>query len=340
MSVAYAHVNGFTVGPTGGNPAGVVRDDDSLGLTDAQRRALAAAIGFSETVFVRELYDGSTTPPCVLHFRYFTPTSEVDLCGHATIASLGFLHRTGALPAPTGRIRTLAGDVAYELLPAPSGEGGRDGEDGARVFMEQLPAAIDPPLSADAAADVAAALGAAPLAADWAPRVASTGLRDLLVAIDDADALRAMAPDFARVARVSREHSVIGFHVFDGAGARARGASGGGAPASSAAVAVRNFAPLHGIDEDSATGTSNCALACALRDAGWLDGNATTELDFAQGDGMGAPSRITVRLPTTPGGRPWVGGQFAVVDAARSAALLPSSDPEEEGGGDRRCLVS
>ena len=91
---------------------------------------------------------------------------------------------------------------------------------------------------------------------------------------------------------------------------------------------------------DSMTRQHYTAWTCALRDAGWLDGNATTELDFAQGDGMGAPSRITVRLPTTPGGRPWVGGQFAVVDAARSAALLPSSDPEEEGGGGWRCLVS
>mmetsp|Transcript_5427 Transcript_5427/g.17122 ORF Transcript_5427/g.17122 Transcript_5427/m.17122 type:complete len:293 (+) Transcript_5427:948-1826(+) len=292
MEVEYAHVNGFTSGGEGGNPAGVVLDEPALGLDDARRQQIAAGIGFSETVFAR--FEGDR-----LRLRYFTPAGEVDLCGHATVASLGYLHETGVVKAPRGTILTLAGVIAYEIAEET-------------VFMEQLPAAVDSPLADDVNAELAAALGGR-LSPYFAPRVASTGLRDALVAVDDAAALVEMAPDFPRVAELSKRLDTVGAHVFAAADARL-------AAASDRPIAVRNFAPLHGIDEESATGTSNCALACTLRDAGLLPGGR--EYIFAQGDRMGAPSRIVVRVPTDVTERPWVGGRFATVAVTQMTTPL------------------
>ena len=107
-------------------------------------------------------------------------------------------------------------------------------------------------------------------------------------------------------------------HVFSAADARRAAAD----PAH--AIPVRNFAPAEGIDEESATGTSNCALACALRDAKWLPGART--LTFAQGDAMGAPSRITVRVPADANARPWVGGDYCTVDARKEVGSFPEYD--------------
>merc|ERR1719215_2466455 len=97
------------------------------------------------------------------------------------------------------------------------------------------------------------------------------------------------------VSELSKELHVVGMHVF-----ALRGTADG-----SEQIPVRNFAPLYGIDEESATGTSNCALACALLSSGCVVAG-TQELTFAQGHCMDSPSRIAVRLPANRGGRPWV----------------------------------
>ena len=114
----------------------------------------------------------------------------------------------------------------------------------------------------------------------WAPRVASTGLRDILVAVKDEEELARMEPDMAMVTELSEELNVVGVHAFvmperPLRGGTAMGTSVEGPPGQqetedlgssgkTPCIRVRNFAPLYGIDEESATGTSNCALACAL----------------------------------------------------------------------------
>ena len=63
----------------------------------------------------------------------------------------------------------------------------------------------------------------------------------------------------------------------------------------------RNFAPLHGIDEESATGSSNGALACYLFEKGLLSPASEYRLLFRQGDSLNAPSDIHVHLKVTEG---------------------------------------
>ncbi|WP_046006551.1 PhzF family phenazine biosynthesis protein [Pseudoalteromonas rubra] len=68
-------VNAFTERGKGGNPAGVVLNAD--GLTDEQKQAIAREVGFSETAFVSSASDADFA------VSFFTPTAEVDFCGHA-----------------------------------------------------------------------------------------------------------------------------------------------------------------------------------------------------------------------------------------------------------------
>lgn len=91
------------------------------------------------------------------------------------------------------------------------------------------------------------------------PAVVSTGLFDLQVAIEHEETLEGMKPDFAKMTELSEEFDMVGVHAF-------LLSDGNDWGSEHHPVKVRNFAPRFGIDEESATGTSNCALACLLRD--------------------------------------------------------------------------
>ena len=78
-------MDAFSVAVFGGNQAGVVLPDREL--TDSEMQQIAAEFKHSETAFVHVEQDGSVT------LRYFTPAGEVDLCGHATIASIALLRQ-------------------------------------------------------------------------------------------------------------------------------------------------------------------------------------------------------------------------------------------------------
>lgn len=79
----------FSRKPHKGNPAGVVFKADSL--TDHEMQLIATKAKFSETAFILP------SSSAELHIRYFTPGQEVDLCGHATIASLYALYTNNML---------------------------------------------------------------------------------------------------------------------------------------------------------------------------------------------------------------------------------------------------
>lgn len=103
----YFIVDAFTSEAFGGNPAGVVLLGKNGQFPDDElMRLVAAELRYSETAFVRQ--DG----PCEFTVRYFTPASEVDLCGHATIATFGLLRQEGVVA--DGAVcmnHTLAGDL-------------------------------------------------------------------------------------------------------------------------------------------------------------------------------------------------------------------------------------
>ena len=92
------------------------------------------------------------------------------------------------------------------------------------------------------------------------------------------------------MSELNRRTQSIGMHVFSL-----------DSPGSAITAHCRNFAPLYGIDEESATGSSNGALACHLFEKGMLPPGSEQRLLFRQGDNLGAPSDIYVDLRTREG---------------------------------------
>jgi PhzF family phenazine biosynthesis protein len=213
MGLPLIHVDAFADRPFAGNPAAVV-------LLDRPRepdwmQVLAAELSLPETAFVTEHGDG-------FGLRWFTPTVEVDLCGHATLAAAHALWQECRLaPDAPARFHTRSG-----VLTA----GRRD------VWIE-LDFPAEPAVAAEPPAALAAALG---VTATWTGR----NRLDWLVAIDSAGAVRGLAPDLPRLATVPTRGVIVT------------------APSDDARVdfVSRFFAPGAGIPEDPVTGSAHCCL--------------------------------------------------------------------------------
>ena len=273
-------VDAFTETPFGGNTAGVVLIPEGEDYpSEAWMRQVAAELRYSETAFVRQ--EG----PSEFTVRYFTPRSEIDLCGHATIATFGMLFQEGVLQAGKPCINhTRAGDL--EILPGPT------------VMMQMAAprrlACLDDP-------ELWRAMGIPREAlAELPTETVSTGLPDIILPMRDLEALQALQPDMEALARLSERLDVVGVHAF----------AADAAPGE--AIHVRNFAPRYAIPEESATGTANAALTYYLYLHGWVaDGGHCT---FIQGEAMGRPSIIHARLDLCDGVPDIrVGGPSAIV---------------------------
>lgn len=282
MITAYV-VSAFTSNGMGGNKAGVVLDADRL--TVDQMQTIAQTLTYSETAFVSK----STTS--TYKVRFFTPTTEVDLCGHATIATWSLLFQKGLIKHGMYAQETLAGDLGIKVQ-----------EDGS-VFMQQ---AIPKFLGNVSIEEIMPVLGIDETGFETvlAPQVVSTGLSDLLVPVRTKEVLMNLQPDLEKMIILSKKYDVIGLHVF--------------AIDNDGTATARNFAPRVGINEEPATGTSNSALLCYLKKYGQLEEKDMYRVE--QGKNMGQPSAI---LGTFIDGRVWIGGQAAIRDK-RTVKITPS----------------
>jgi predicted PhzF superfamily epimerase YddE/YHI9 len=161
-------VDAFTAEPFRGNPAAVCLLDGPR--DDGWRQAVAAEMNLSETAFVERHGSGGGGE---FALRWFTPTTEVDLCGHATLAAAHVLWEAGEA-ADRLSFRTRSGKLVAERVGP-----------GIRLdFPSQPAAAVDIP------AGLAVSLGAEPV---W---VGANGI-DYLVELDNDDAVRSLTPDIA-----------------------------------------------------------------------------------------------------------------------------------------------
>ena len=258
-------VNAFTRAGEGGNPAGVVRD--TAGLSEAQMQAVATQLGMSETAFVLPSRD------CDLRLRFFTPDAEVRLCGHATIASWHLLAESGGVDPGRYTMATLAGPQSIAVAA-----------DGLISMSQNLPefGATLPP---EPVAQVLGLHASDLLPAEQMPvQIASTGLHKIFAPIRSLAAIRRINPDLDAICALSRAHGAIGIYCFTTESLHG------------ATAHCRNFAPVVGIREDSATGTSAAATACLLAHHGLVAREPKMELSFEQGDAIDQPSQIGVSL--------------------------------------------
>lgn len=212
-------VDAFTSRPFAGNPAGVVEVDGPPDAGWAQR--VAAEVGASETAFVHR--DGDR-----FALRWWTPTTEVDLCGHATLATAHALWESGRTSTRTLRFDTASGELTAR----------RDGE---RIVLD-LPAwpvqphPEPPSLHRVLAGTEGRYLGRTSGSPDQANDV---------VELSSEDALRAFAP--------GREATLA-------LGSAGLIATAPADPDSGDDLVSRYLAPAVGVDEDPVTGSAHCTL--------------------------------------------------------------------------------
>ena len=214
MSVPLYLVDAFSNRPFAGNPAAVCLPD--AGRDRVWMQAAAAEMNQAETAFLRRRDNGDWD------LRWFTPTVEVELCGHATLASAHVLWETGRVPAPNSiRFHTHSGILTCTR---------RD----TRIEMD-FPA--EPASPVQSPAEEAFALGVS-------PTFVGRNRMDMLVVIDSAAELRRLVPDFNQVAQIKARGVIVTAK----------------SDVPEADFVSRFFAPQSGINEDPVTGSAHCCL--------------------------------------------------------------------------------
>lgn len=257
------HYAAFTDRGKGGNPAGVVLDAE--GLDDAARLALAAQVGYSETVFILASGDNG-------HYQaqYFSPQAEVAFCGHATIAAaIAIAERDGP-----GLLHfdTRAGMIAVQTSADPTG---------LIATLTSVPTRTRPARTAE--------LDATLLALHWRredldPRypahVAYAGNEHLILAAHDETRLATLDYDYPALEKLMAEYAWSTVHLVWAQ--------------SPTVFRARDPFPPGGVVEDPATGAAAAAFGGYLRSLGLVD--LPARVTILQGREMGRPSRLLVDL--------------------------------------------
>lgn len=214
MGIQITQVDAFSDKPFAGNPAAVCLLDEPR--TDSWMQSVAREMNLSEAAFLVRIADG-------YNLRWFTPLVEVDLCGHATLASAHVLWEESHLPPDrTARFHTRSGLLEAKKI-------------GSWIEMN-FPSTLAQPIPRIDALETA--LGA---------RAKFTGQSqfDYLVELASEEELRALAPNFGLLRRLP----VRGIIATSQSSRREYD------------FVSRFFAPAAGVDEDPVTGSAHCCLA-------------------------------------------------------------------------------
>jgi len=265
-------VDAFTEVPLTGNPAGVV--PDGSGLTDEQMQLIAREMNVSETAFILP----PTGTGADLRIRWFTPKTEVPLCGHATIASFHVLAEEGLKGMDRPGVYHFEVETRSGVLP---------------VTVTKSPEAIDVMFGLSL------------------PRFTKAGqhkldlVRILNITIDEIEnhlpivatdylfvpvrrlhTIYALKPNLFSMTQFLSHRNLTGVCVFTTETEEA-----------SSTVHSRFFAPVVGIDEDPVTGSAHGPLGAYLFEHGKIKANGDTiTMIGEQGDVIGRRGRVTIEL--------------------------------------------
>ncbi|AUC88477.1 MAG: phenazine biosynthesis protein PhzF [Alteromonas sp.] len=308
-------VNAFTKNNGGGNPAGVVLNAD--GLTYDEKLAIAKAVGYSETAFVSKIVNsksssGATRRSAVenantdvdmdAEVSFFTVTDEVDFCGHATLAAFSTLFHQGVFQPGSYVQKTKAGLLGVSIMS------------NGHVEMKQKAPEFIGELTCEAISDVICIAPQVLAQTELPIEIVCTGLPDIIVPVP-MGYLDKIQLDSTKTIEFCKAHNAVGIHAFELCESD-----------NTITASCRNFAPLLGITEESATGSASGALACYLakhyigHSAVSRTGNSTGQrnthsqhsalgkkgtdsaitfnFEFEQGRAMNCPSAITATVVT------------------------------------------
>lgn len=276
-AITIYQIDSFTREKFKGNPAGVVLN--AKDLTESLMQQIARELNNSETAFVfpsaENDYDAEV--------RYFTPRTEVPVCGHATIAALYAMAVENKLKACTIRIKTKVGILPIEIIPE---------NDDYQIVMIQGKFELLPPFDASTISNIIKALGLT--STDLNPacpiQIASTGHSKVMIGINSRRTLNRLAPNMHELAQISKTIACNGYFVFtfdsDNESILTHG---------------RMFAPAIGIEEDPVTGNANGPLGGYLVENNLVPFSDKFEFWGAQGEAINRQGMMLVTVDVKDG---------------------------------------
>ena len=245
-----------------GNQAGVVILEEKEDYSnEILMKNIAAELKHSETAFVKKIDNKN------FKIRYFTPNEEVELCGHATISVFSVLKELKLISNDRYIAQTLAGNL--EIIV-----------DKDFIWLDMASPKIEYIFNLEESKEIYSAfnLDISQTPKNLIPKIVNTGLSDIIIPIKNKKILDSFVMNKEKVIELSKKYKVVGAHLFTLDKNK------------KVTAFCRNIAPLVGIDEECATGTSNGALTHYLKDYNIISNKDMNT--FIQGESMGRTSTI------------------------------------------------
>lgn len=282
MEVLLYTLNAFAKNADWWNPAGVILDAEDLKNEEMQKIAKKAWL--SETAFI------SRSDCADFKVQFFTPNSEVDLCGHATIGSFYLMKHLNIIWAWIHTQETKAGILSVEI------------REDSWVFMTQNKPIFYETIKVSNILGSLSSNNTDIIDHNFPIQIVSTWLKDIIIPVKSLDDLFWIKPNFNLISDICRKYNAVGYHLFTLE------------TMSESTAHCRNFTPLYDIDEESATWTSNWALACYLLKYCNVSRNWLNRFIFEQGYSIERPSEVLVDIVNDS----WVASDLRVWGIARN----------------------
>ncbi|MDF2884334.1 MAG: putative epimerase [Clostridiaceae bacterium] len=266
-------IDSFTKEKFTGNPAGVITNAD--GLTDYEMQKIARELNNSETAFIFS----SNSNEYDAHVRFFTPTNEVPICGHATIAA----HYARAVEngLSTSRVyhKTGAGILPVDIVKV---------NDDYKIVMTQGKIEFGHIIQGINKEKLLEALNIknSDLQENYEIQIVSTGHSKVMVGIKSRETLNTLQPDYNALSRLSNIIKCNGYYVFTVDSQH-----------SDILIHGRMFAPAIGINEDPVTGNANGPIGAYLVHHNLVEhNNSLFKFKAVQGEAIKRPGIIEVEV--------------------------------------------
>lgn len=268
-------IDSFTKDKFAGNPAGVITNAD--GLTENEMKKIARELNNSETAFIFS----SDNPKYDAHVRFFTPTTEVPICGHATIAA--HYARAVELQLNTTRVyhKTGAGILPVDIIRQ---------QNDYKIIMKQGKIEFGSVIDGKNRAYLLAAfnLTEEDLIADCPIQIVSTGHSKVMIGLKSSSILSQLKPNYQALTELSKRIACNGYYTFTMDSAER-----------DILINGRMFAPAIGINEDPVTGNANGPLGAYLIHHKLVPYNGSSfEFKAKQGEAIERTGTIDVAVQT------------------------------------------
>jgi trans-2,3-dihydro-3-hydroxyanthranilate isomerase len=288
-------IDAFTETPFQGNPAGVVLRAE--GLDSRQMQKIAKEMNLSETAFVVKRWNRQ-----LFGIRFFTPEKEVNLCGHATIATFYALAKTGEIQpsTPYGEVfqKTKAGHLAVKIFFEQGNP--------RMILMGQAKPRFQPVQINPRVFSKMLGIETSALDLQRSPiEKAFTGLWHLIVPIKSRKSIDLARPNYLELRELNKSLDVTTTHLFTLNSGRKE-----------ITAYTRDFAPAAGVDEDPVTGTANGALGAYLVKKRVVPLTfPEVKMTFEQGNRLRRKGILTIQVSHRDGkvSEVWVGGEAVTV---------------------------